>query len=149
MTSVGKLWEHIRVCKEKFSEYLTMKWGSINSMDMEDEIKKLRKGLIDLRGIDKRCNAYAGIAEDLKKWGTFLPSLAELKDKSMDTDDKRHWKKLKDLVKKEFTIDANLQLQAIWDLELYNFKDGIEEITDQSKQELKMEKGLNTIINFW
>lgn len=38
-----------------------MKWGSINTMDMEDEIKKLRKALIDLRGIDKRSNAFLGI----------------------------------------------------------------------------------------
>ena len=35
-----------------------MAWGNINSGDMEDEIKKLRKGLTDLKGIDKRCNAF-------------------------------------------------------------------------------------------
>jgi len=37
----------------------------------------------------------------------------------------------------------------VWDLKLFDFKDGIEEITDQSKQELKMEKNLNAIIDFW
>jgi dynein heavy chain len=40
-----------------------MKWGNINPMEMEDEIKKLRKALVDLRGIDKRSNAYLGITE--------------------------------------------------------------------------------------
>lgn len=68
-------------------------------MDMEDDIKKLRKGLIDLRGIDKRSNAFLGIADELKRWGTFLPLLGELKDPSMDAEDGRHWKKLKDMVK--------------------------------------------------
>ena len=76
-----------------------MKWGNINTMDMEDEVKKLRKGLVDLRGIDKRSNAYLGINEDLKRWATFLPLLGELKDKSMETEDSRHWKKLKSIVK--------------------------------------------------
>lgn len=126
-----------------------MKWGTINTMDMEDEIKKLRKQLVDLRGIDKRSNAYLGINEDLKRWATFLPLLGELKDPSMETEDGRHWKKLKQIVKQEFTVDENLQLQTVWDLKLFDFKDGIEEITDQSKQELKMEKNLNAIIDFW
>lgn len=117
-----------------------MKWGSINSMDMEDDIKKLRKGLTDLRGIDKRSNAFIGITEELKKWATFLPLLGELKDPSMNSDDGRHWKKLKVIVKKEFEVIPDLLLEVIWDLKLFDYKDGIEEITDQAKQELKMEK---------
>lgn len=131
------------------NEYKKMKWGSINSIDMEDEIKKLRKALTDLRGIDKRSNAFIGITEELKKWATFLPLLGELKDPSMNSEDHRHWKKLKDLVKKEFEVSQNLQLEVIWDLKLFDYKDGIEEITDQAKQELKMEKSLKKIIDFW
>lgn len=46
--------------------------------------------------------------EDLKKWGNFLPSLGELKDPAMISDDERHWKKLKGLVGKEFAINENL-----------------------------------------
>lgn len=42
-----------------------------------------------------------------------------------------------------------MQLQTVWDLELYLYKEGIEEITDQAKQEQKMEKQINTIINYW
>jgi len=48
----------------------------------------------------------------------------------MVTDDSRHWKKLKELVGKEFLIDESLQLQTVWDLELFNYKEGIEDITD-------------------
>ncbi len=67
----------------------------------------------------------------------------------MNSADGRHWKKIKDTVKKEFEVNDQLELQTIWDLKLFDFKDGIEEITDQSKQELKMEKNLNKIIEFW
>lgn len=47
---------------------------------MEDEIKKLRKFLIDMKGIDKRSNVFTGISDDLRKWATFIPLLSELKD---------------------------------------------------------------------
>jgi len=40
-------------------------------------------------------------------------------------------------------------LKTIWDLKLFEFKDAIEDITDQAKQELKMDKALNKIIFFW
>jgi dynein heavy chain, axonemal len=88
-------------------------------MEMDDEIKKLRKGLIDLRGIDKRSNAFLGIAEDLKRWSTFLPLLGELKDPCMDSDDGRHWRKIKDIVKQDFEVDSNLELRTVWDLKLF------------------------------
>jgi len=45
-----------------------------------------------------------------KDWQIFLPLLGELKDPAMESADKRHWKKVMDLVKKEFTIDNNLIL---------------------------------------
>jgi len=76
-----------------------MKWGNVNTNDMEDEIKKLKKTLLDQKSIDRRANAFVGINEDIKRWGTFLPLLGELKDPSMEVEDGRHWKKLKDIVK--------------------------------------------------
>lgn len=54
---------------------------------MEDEIKKLKKFLLDMRNIDKRSNVFVGVNEDLRKWSTFLPLLSELKDPSMTTSD--------------------------------------------------------------
>ena len=130
VSSVEKLWQRIEISDKVMDEFKKMKWGDINSMDMEDEIKKLRKALTDLRGIDKRSNAFVGITDELKKWATFLPLLGELKDPSMTTEDHRHWKKLKDLVKKEFEVTPTLELEVIWDLKLFDFKDGIEDITD-------------------
>ncbi len=64
-----------------------MKWGEINCMEMEDEIKRLMKVLKDMKNIDRRSNVFLGIQEELKKWNTFLPLLTELKDPAMETDD--------------------------------------------------------------
>ena len=35
-----------------------MRFLEVNSLDIEDEVKKLRKELIELRGVDRKCNAY-------------------------------------------------------------------------------------------
>ena len=85
----------------------------------------------------------------MKKWNTFLPLMAELKDPSMEAEDDRHWNKIRELINRDFKVDESLILSNVWDFKLYEFKDGIEDICDQSKQELKMEKQLNNIISFW
>lgn len=71
-------------------------------MEKEDEVKSLRKGLNDLKGIDKKSGVFLGIMEDIKKWASFLPLCAEMRDPSMETPDGRHWEKIKKLVKKDF-----------------------------------------------
>ena len=147
--AVRNLWGLIKKNEAKFSEYLGRKWGEVNPSDMEEEIKKLRKEIVDLKGLDKKSSAYQGIIEDFKKWATFIPLLSELKDPSMDVPDQRHWNAVQQTTGKAFTVDENTPLQIIWDLKLFEFKDNIEEITDKAKQELKMEKVLNKIDDKW
>ncbi|KRW98533.1 P-loop containing nucleoside triphosphate hydrolase [Pseudocohnilembus persalinus] len=143
------LWKQIEICQKQFQGYLQMKWGQINTAEMEDECKSLRKQVLDIKGIDRKSNVFLGIQEEIKRWIVFLPLLIELTDQAMETEDNRHWAKMKELVQNEFIVDDDLELQTIWDLKLFNFKDGIEEITDQAKQEQKMDKGLKVIIDFW
>lgn len=76
--------------------------------------------------------------------------VSDLKDQAMEVEDQRHWAKVKTAVKKpDFSINPNLQLINIWNLRLFDIKDQIEEITDQAKNEAKMEKSLKKIIEFW
>jgi dynein heavy chain len=84
---------------------------------MEDEVKKLMKSLKDMK-VDKKANAYAGLMEEIKKWLVFLPLIAELADPAMRD---RHWNDLKSKVGKQFTIDENLLLRDIYNLELGKF----------------------------
>ena len=112
---------------------------------MEDEVKKLMKTLKDMK-VDKKANAYAGILEEIKKWLVFLPLIAKLADPAMRD---RHWADLKKKVGQEFTIDNNLILQDINNLNLGKYQEDVEEITDQAKQEAKMEKTLAKIQENW
>ena len=45
----------------------------------------------------------------------------------------RHWDAIRAKVGKNFTIDDNFKLQGIYDLNLQDFKEDVEEITDQAK----------------
>lgn len=112
---------------------------------MEEEVKKLERTLKAMK-CDKKCNAYIGILEEIKKWLKFLPLCGQLRDPSMR---ERHWDMIRAKVNSNFVIDKNLRLVDIYDLELGKVAEDIEEITDQAMQEAKMEKTLNLIENFW
>ena len=112
---------------------------------MEDEVKKLMKTLKDMK-VDKRANAYLGILEEIKKWLIFLPLISELRDQAMR---ERHWNAIRAKVKVNFVVDNKLLLQDIYSLDLGQHKEDVEEITDQAKQEAKMEKTLAKLEETW
>lgn len=96
--------------------------------------------------VDKKCNAYIGILEELKKWLKFLPLCGLLRDPSMR---ERHWDMVRTKSNSSFVIDENLRLSDIYDLDLGKIAEDVEEITDQANQEANMEKNLNNIEEFW
>jgi len=112
---------------------------------MDEEVKKLMKSLKDMK-VDKKANAYAGLLEEIKKWIVFLPLITDLADKAMRD---RHWDDLKSKVGQQFTIDDNLLLKDIYDLNLGKYAEDVEEITYQAKQESKMEIRLASIEVIW
>lgn len=112
---------------------------------MEDQVKKLQNTLKNMK-VDKRCNAYVGILDEIKKWLVFLPLIAELADKDMRP---RHWDDLKSKINANFVIDDKLLLRDIYNLNLGKYQEDVEEITDQAKQEAKMEKTLAKLEENW
>jgi len=143
--AMNELWQHIEFCQGSFEKFLTTKWIETDPSDMEDQVKKLMKTLKDMK-VDKRANAYNGILDEIKKWLNFLPLIGELRDQSMRD---RHWDMIREKVGSNFTIDNNLYLKDIYDLNLNKYKEDVEEITDQSRQEAKMEKTLGILQERW
>lgn len=109
----------------------------------------MRTGLNPIKVADRKCNTFTGIQEEIKRWSIFIPMISDLKHDSMITPDGRHWKKVKDTVKQDFSVDDNLQLKLLWYLRLYDYKETIEEICEIAKNEAKMDKQINSIIEFW
>jgi dynein heavy chain, axonemal len=139
------LWDHIDTCKKAFEVFYENKWVETQPFEMEDEVKKLMKTLKDMK-IDKKANAYQGILDEIKKWLVFLPLIAELADDSMRN---RHWDMIKEKLGVQFTIDENLLLRDIYNLNIGKYQEDVEEITDQARQEAKMEKTLAKLDGSW
>lgn len=91
LENMGILWQFTSECLQQFSDYMEAKWVATNPYDMEEEVKRLFKNLKDFK-CDKKCNAYLGILEDIKKWLVFLPLIQELRDDAMRD---RHWQAIK------------------------------------------------------
>jgi dynein heavy chain len=139
--SMNILWDHIKLCEGTFEEYMTTKWIETKPYDMEEDVKRLMKTTKDIK-VDKKCNAYTGLVTNIKSWLTFLPLIAELRDEAMR---ERHWTALKKEIKKDFEIDDKLTLRDVFNLNLNQQVETVEEITDQAKQEARMEKTLNRL----
>jgi dynein heavy chain len=144
-----KLWQHIKKCQNRFDDYLKLKWTQMDIGEMEDEIKKMRTGLQPIKIADRKCNTFVGISEEIKRWSIFIPMISDLKHESMTTVDDRHWSKVKHTVKQDFVVDQNLELKKLWLLRLFDYKEAIEEFCEIAKNEAKMEKEINAIIEFW
>lgn len=115
-------------------------------------MKKMRTGLQPIKIADRKCNTFLGISEDIKRWSIFIPMISDLKHDSMTTTEKdndRHWKKVKLLVKNDFTVDSNLELKKLWEFRIFDYKEQIEEFCEIAKNEAKMEKEVNAIVEFW
>jgi len=54
----------------------------------------------------------------------------------------RHWDSIRQKVGVNFTVDSKLMLRDVYNLNLNKYQEDVEEITDQAKQEAKMEKTL-------
>jgi len=122
------LWDHIADCQTIFKGYMDNTWEETRTDDMEEEVKKLERMLKAMK-VDKKCNAYIGILEEMKKWLKFLPLCGQLRDPAMR---ERHWDMIREKVKSNFVIDHNLRLSHIYDLELGKYAEDVEEITDQA-----------------
>lgn len=48
----------------------------------------------------------------------------------MNTADGRHWKEVKTVVNQDFAIGDEMELEIIWNLKLFDYKEKIEDITE-------------------
>jgi dynein heavy chain, axonemal len=139
------LWDFIQKMQEVFEINMSSQWVKSNPGDMEDDIKNKFKSLKEMR-CDKKCNTYLGIQDEIKKWLVFLPLITDLRDPAMRP---RHWDSLKKKVQKDFTVDEKLLLRDVFNLNLTKYVEDVEEITDQARQEAKMEKTLEKLEVTW
>jgi dynein heavy chain len=69
----------------------------------------------------------------------------------MASDDDRHWNKVRELLESDFTVEDDTPLDLFWGYEIYSnkYKEMVEEIAEQAKQEKKIETNLVKIEKMW
>jgi hypothetical protein len=145
VNAMKQLWDHIAVCQEAFENNMATSWPNIDPFAMEEGVKKLLSALKNMK-VDKRADAYDGLMKEIKKWLVFLPLIGELRNDSMR---ERHWDMIRKLVDSEFAVDESLLLRNIYDMNLAQYAEDVEEVTDQARQEAKMEKTLQKLRETW
>ncbi|CAK0791281.1 unnamed protein product [Prorocentrum cordatum] len=145
VANMRSLWEFEQTRISTTEEFLVVRWGVVVATEMEDEIKALFKRLKEVK-VDRKCDAYLGVQDVVKKWVTFLPLAGELRDPAMRP---RHWTQLMELCGKSITVTPDILLRDMWNLELHKFSDAVEDTADQAKQESKMEATLKKISGEW
>ncbi|CAK9103509.1 Dynein alpha chain [Durusdinium trenchii] len=144
---IKSLWDH-EVARIRLAEsYLVKRWGTVDALQMEDDIKTNFKKLKEYK-VDKRLDVYTGMQEVIKRWVIFCPLVAELLDPSMRP---RHWMALVHLCGKSVDVSKvkDLLLRDMWTLELYKHPQEVEEIGEQAKQESKMEGTIAKLHRIW
>ena len=61
----------------------------------------------------------------------------------------RHWDSIREKVQVNFVVDSRLTLRDVYNLNLNKYQEDVEEITDQARQEAKMEKTLAKLNEVW
>lgn len=113
---IKKVWSQIKIIQECFDQFKKTKWADINANDMVEDLKGKNKTLTQIKGVDKKSNYFVGVQNDIKNWLLFLPLVEELKDKSMNQEDDRHWTKIRKILDSDFKIQADTQLKLLWNL---------------------------------
>ena len=108
---------------------------------MEEEMKSILKKIREIK-IEKKSDCFIGETEIIRKWLFFIPLLGELKDRSMRP---RHWEAITNVLKRPDRVSPETLLSILWESELFRHSDSVGEITDQAKQEGKMESFLKKL----
>jgi len=144
-----ELWEldkevttFLSMCKESF-------WVRINPDGMEDVARGFLSSLKKLpRGV-RESDAYNGLERLVKDFIRTCPLIAALRQPAMRD---RHWMELMSLTGGTLeppSVDPELRMADVLDLELHNYTVEVEEIADKAMKELKQEENLQSLEKTW
>ena len=123
-------------------------WTDLDGDAMEEDVKRFMKTLKhDIPDVDKRSNAYKGLIDLLRSWLFILPLIISIHHMSMR---ERHWRAICKLVNVDIDYnDQDFCLKDVRELNLQNYSDEIEEITDSARQQDRMERALVRFYQTW
>jgi dynein heavy chain len=145
------LWDFKAMVCEVYTSWRTSLWKDVNTDDLEDQNKKLRKQLKEQGNtfpIIKGWQVYRDIDNLMSVMSIALPLINDLHSEAMRP---RHWSALARIcnVKTVDPCDKNFMLDDMMSLNLHQHKEAIEDIVETAMKELKIERKLKEIEDVW
>ena len=144
-----KLWSIRRDVVKVNAQTAEFMWEGLNPDDMEDVSKEMQKMVRKLPRSCRKNPAFKGLNDSVKDFANTVPLIAILVHVSMRD---RHWELTKGIVGQEFVFPQNNPDCKVGDmlaLKLHLFAGQLEELSDQSTKEAKMEKQLADLKERW
>lgn len=124
-------------------------WRELVIEDLEDGSKAQNKKLSALHKTVKWCEAFKYTGKVLKDFINTIPLITMLRSNAMRP---RHWLLLKNATGKDFVPpyeDEDMQLGGLLALNLHEYNESVEEISDQADKEEKIETNLEVLKQRW
>ncbi len=145
------LWDFKAMVLNIYSSWRTTLWIDVNTDDLEDQNKKLRKQLKEQGNtfpVIKGWQVYRDIDDMMSIMNIVLPLINDLHSEAMRS---RHWSALARIcnVKAVDPCDKKFTLDDMMSLNLHLHKEAIEDIVETAMKELKIERKLKEIEDIW
>jgi dynein heavy chain len=142
LTNARKMWTVLTSTDEYIEKSKMQLWSDVSPEQLEEDAKDMMKKIKGLHKDVRQSTVYKDVEKKGKDFLNTCPLILALRHPSMR---ERHWKQLMEATGKTFTPpmdDPTLKLQGLLDLNLHEYTNDVEEITDKAQKELKMEQGL-------
>ncbi|OEH75838.1 hypothetical protein cyc_03719 [Cyclospora cayetanensis] len=146
LQNVTQFWNVAESMLQQIEGFRELRWQDVDGVQIEIAIKAMQTNLRKNVKVDKKSDAYVGLAAALKTWAQIAPLITELRGAYMRD---RHWNELLELARKSLQISADTRLGEIEGLNLLALQASVEEVSDKAKQEEAIEKNLTLLANTW
>ena len=144
------VWDHADLVESTFAAWRATLWPAVDLDAMLTSATKLQKDIQQVtKGQAKQARAwdvYLGMTRSLSDMLVALPLVQDLRDEAMR---ERHWKKLMRVCGRTFVMDAKFCLNDLCKLSIHLFADAVGDITEQARQEMKIDKQIDKIDRTW
>ena len=140
------VWDRVQRVGDIFSAYSATLWTAVDTDSMVEETRRLQKEMKTLPKAVLKWPVYVGMLRQISEMAVALPLVQDLRDDSMQP---RHWLQLMQVCGRAFVMDEALQLDSLLLLELHKYEEGVCEVVEQARMELKLDVQLQKIEATW
>uniref|UniRef100_A0A7S2QUS9 Uncharacterized protein n=1 Tax=Triparma pacifica TaxID=91992 RepID=A0A7S2QUS9_9STRA len=144
-----ELWETAQEATNFIDQAKETPWVDINPEGMEEAGRSFVSKVKKLPKTTKESDAFLGLDKHVKEFLKTCPLIGALRHPGMRP---RHWNELMEATNVQFDTpseNADLRLREILNLNLHNFGNEVEEITDKAVKEAKQEETLKNLEVTW